>query len=111
MDLNKMRQDNISKEMLKIGVTPELAEISKNGNGFKIIGAITNKQKKHIEDFTANQYTAYQTCVEAMKVKYGSWAEMERKTKIRDQHKKLKTLIKKCKKTFDLYGVNLWIID
>ena len=111
MDLNELRQNNISKEMLKMGVTPNLVEISKNGDGFKIIGSITNKQKIHIENFSANQYTVYQSCIEAMKKKYGNWAEMERQTGIRDQHKKLKTLIKNCKKIFDLYDVKLWVID
>jgi hypothetical protein len=109
MDINEIRQNNISKEMLRIGITPEFVELSKNGLGFKAIGQVTPKQKKHIEDFSANQYTVYQSCIEAMKKKYGSWAEMERQTGKRDQHKKLKTLIRNSKKLFDLYDLKQWV--
>ena len=111
MDINDIRQNNISKEMLRIGITPEFVELSKNGLGFKAVGILTLKQKKQIEDFTANQYTVYVSCVEAMKKKYGTWAEMERKTGVRDQHKKLKTLIKNAKTIFDPYDLKLWVID
>jgi hypothetical protein len=111
MDIDDIRQNNISKEMLRIGISPDFVELSKNGLGFRAVGTLTEKQKKHIEDFTANQYTVYQSCVEAMKDKYGTWAEMERQTKTRDQHKKLKTMIRNVKGILDLYDLKQWVIN
>ena len=81
-DINKIRQDNISKEMLKIGVTPHLTELSMNGSGFKVIGEITSEQKKHIEKFAAGQFEIWKTLDSIVKNESGNW------TVIHDQEKK-----------------------
>ena len=111
-DIEKMRQHNISKEMLKIGITPHLAELSRNGDGFKVTGPITMKQKKHIEKFAAGQYEVWRTLNEIVKQESGNWTKFVRDHNLpRDFKKTVENYLRKAPKIFNPFGLNQSIKD
>jgi hypothetical protein len=113
VDVNFIRQKNISLEMLRLGITPDNVELFKNGNGFMTKGKITEKNKRLIQKFSADQHKVMRTLESIVDEYYdGNWSKFRRENNLpADFKEKVKRFIRKAPDIFDPFGVKLWIID
>jgi hypothetical protein len=113
IDINFIRQKNISKEMIRIGMTPDKVELSKNGDGFTVKGQLSEKQRKHMEKFSREQHKVWETLQSIVDEYYeGNWSKFRRENNLpADFKEKVKRFIRKAPDIFDPFGVKLWVIN